>query len=275
MLLKGKTALITGAARGIGRASAKVLAQEGAAVGVADILPEVETTAAEIQKIGQASAFATFDISDPAQVRQGVAKIREGLGEIDILVNNAGIVTNIARMTKMPHDAWQNEISTNLSGAFYMIQEVIEPMIAQKWGRIINISSGAATGGLHRQIGYASSKSGLLGLTKTVTLEHARDGITCNAILPGMIGTELVEMMPAEILQMAIATTPARRVGSTEEVGHLIAFLASDKAAFINGAAIPIDGGGSLNTGTLGSRKEIADLGLRIADLNGKEPSQG
>jgi NAD(P)-dependent dehydrogenase (short-subunit alcohol dehydrogenase family) len=141
-----------------------------------------------------------------------------------------------------------------------MIQEVIESMIAKQWGRIINISSGAATGGLHRQIGYASSKAGLLGLTKTVTLEHARDGITCNAILPGMIGTELVGMMPEEILQMAIATTPARRVGSTEEVGYLIAFLASDKAAFINGAAIPIDGGGLLNSGTLSSRKEVNEM---------------
>jgi NAD(P)-dependent dehydrogenase (short-subunit alcohol dehydrogenase family) len=260
MLLEGKTALITGAARGIGRASAMVLAQEGAAVGVADILPEVATTTTAIQKIGQPSAFAIFDISDPARVRQGVAEIREEIGEIDILVNNAGIVTNIARLTKMSHEAWQNEISTNLSGAFYMIQEVIEPMIAKQWGRIINISSGAATGGLHRQIGYAASKAALLGLTKTVTLEHARDGITCNAILPGIIGTELVGMMPEEILQMAIATTPARRIGKTEEVGHLIAFLASEKAAFINGAAIPIDGGASLNTGTLGSRKEVKEM---------------
>jgi NAD(P)-dependent dehydrogenase (short-subunit alcohol dehydrogenase family) len=260
MLLKGKTALITGAARGIGRASAMVLAKEGADVGVADVLPEVENTAAEIQKIGQGSAFAIFDISDPDEVHRGVAKIREDLGEIDILVNNAGIVNNIARLTKMSHAAWQNEISTNLSGAFFMIREVIAPMIEKQWGRIINISSGAATGGLHKQIGYASSKAGLLGLTKTVTLEHARDGITCNAILPGLIGTELVEMMPKEILQMAEATTPARRVGKTEEVGHLIAFLASDKAAFINGAAIPIDGGGLLNTGTLGSRKEVREI---------------
>ena len=260
MLLKGKTALITGAARGIGRASALVLAHEGADVGMADVLPEIENTATEIRKLGRRAAFAMFDISDPAQVKKGVAKIRNELGDVDILVNNAGIVTNIARLTKMAHAAWQNEISTNLSGAFYMIQEVIGPMIENHWGRIINISSGAATGGLHKQIGYASSKAGLLGLTKTVTLEHARDGITCNAILPGIIGTELVGMMPKEILQMAIATTPARRIGKTEEVGNLIAFLASDKAAFINGTAIPIDGGGLLNTGTLGSRKEIREM---------------
>jgi NAD(P)-dependent dehydrogenase (short-subunit alcohol dehydrogenase family) len=260
MLLKGKTALITGAARGIGRASAMVLAREGADVGVADVLPEVQNTAAEIQNLGQGSASAVFDISNPSQVCEGVAKIREAIGEIDILVNNAGIVANIAHMTKMSHEAWQNEISTNLSGAFYMIQEVIGPMITKKWGRIINISSGAATGGLHKQIGYASSKAGLLGLTKTVTLEHARNGITCNAILPGMIGTELVEKMPEEILQRVVATTPARRVGKTEEVGFLIAFLASDKAAFINGAEIPIDGGGMRSGGSLGSRKEVREM---------------
>jgi NAD(P)-dependent dehydrogenase (short-subunit alcohol dehydrogenase family) len=260
MLLAGKTALITGAARGIGRASAIVLAREGADVGVADVLPEVENTAAEIRKLGRRAAFAMFDISDPAQAKKGVAKIRNELGDVNILVNNAGIVTNIAHLTKMTPAAWQNEISTNLSGAFYMIQEVIGPMIENQWGRIINISSGAATGGLHKQIGYASSKAGLLGLTKTVTLEHARDGITCNAILPGIIGTELVNAMPKEILQMAISTSPARRVGKTEEVGYLIAFLASDKAAFINGTAIPIDGGGLLNTGTLGSRKEVREM---------------
>ncbi|MFO7963678.1 MAG: 3-oxoacyl-ACP reductase FabG [Desulfobacterales bacterium] len=257
MLLKGKIALVTGAARGIGRAIAHVLAQEGADVGVADILPEAEQTAEDIRKIGRASTSATVDISDPESIHNGVLVIRHALGEVDILVNNAGIVANIARLTKMSHEAWQKEISVNLSGAFYMIQEVIGPMIEKQWGRIINMSSGAATGGLHRQIGYAASKSGLLGLTKTVTLEHARDGITCNAVLPGMIGTELVGMMPEEILTAAVAMIPARRIGKTEEVGRLIAFLASDFAAYINGACIPIDGGSSLNTGSLGSRKEV------------------
>lgn len=260
MLLKGKSALITGAARGIGRASAVVLAEQGAAVGVTDIRPEVENTAAEIEKMGRRAAFAVFDIADPAEARQGVAKIRKQLGDIDILVNNAAIVNNIERLTHMTHHAWQQEIGTNLSGAFYMIQQVIGPMIKQQWGRIINISSAAATGGLHKQSGYASSKAGLLGLTRTVTLEHARDGITCNAILPGIIGTELVLRMPKEILQHAIQVTPARRIGQTEEVGHLIAFLASDTAGFINGAAIPIDGGAALNTSSMGSRKEIEEM---------------
>lgn len=259
MLLEGKVALITGAAQGIGRASALVLAREGADVGLADIQPEVEETARKIQQLGRRSAAAVMDISNPSQVSEGLAKIRDVLGDIDILVNNAGLVKNIAPLTKMTIEAWQHEISVNLSGAYYMIRQVIGRMIEKGWGRVINMSSIAATGGLHKQIGYASSKAGLLGLTQTVTLEHAKDGITCNAILPGLIGTEIVDMMPPEIRQTIIAGIPARRRGEMEEVGHLIAFLASDRAGFINGAVIPIDGGATLNTGTLGSRKEIQE----------------
>ncbi|MBW1924818.1 MAG: SDR family oxidoreductase [Deltaproteobacteria bacterium] len=259
MRLKGKTALVTGAARGIGRATARVLAREGAHVGVADILPEVEKTAKEMANAGAKAAAAVFDISDPLKVREGVAEIQEALGPIDILVNNAGIVNNIAPLKLMRSEAWEREISVNLSGAFHMIQALIGPMVERRWGRIINISSGAATGGLHRQAGYAASKAGLLGLTMTVTLEHARDGITCNAILPGLIETELVREMPEEILKASLAAIPSRRLGKTEEIGRLVAFLASDEAAYINGAAIPVDGGMTLNTGSLGSRKEILE----------------
>jgi NAD(P)-dependent dehydrogenase (short-subunit alcohol dehydrogenase family) len=122
------------------------------------------------------------------------------------------------------------------------------------------VSSLAATGGLHKQIGYASSKAGLLGLTRTVALEHGRDGITCNAVLPGLIGTELVGMMPDEIRNSAIAAIPTRRIGSMEEVAHLIVFLASDRAGFINGEEIHIDGGMKLNVSSLGSRKEIREM---------------
>jgi len=257
MLLKDKVALVTGAARGIGRAIATVMARAGAHVGVADILPEVGSTAEAVAESGRRSAFAIFDISDPALVREGVREIQEKLGEIQILVNNAGIVANIAPLARMTNEAWQREIAVNLSGAFHMIQAVIGPMIQRQWGRIVNISSMAAAGGLHRQIAYASSKAGLLGLTKTVTLEHARDGITCNAVLPGLIGTENVSRMPEEILRNTIGLIPSRRIGKTEEVAHLVAFLASEEAAYINGAVIPVDGGISLNASSLGSRKEI------------------
>jgi len=260
MLLDGKVVLITGAARGIGRATALVLAEEGAAVGVADIAPEVEQTAATIAGKGGRAAATIFDIADPAAVHVGVEAIRQQLGDITVLVNDAAIVTNISPLTRMSHDAWNREIAVNLSGAFNLIKEVIGSMIEKRWGRIINISSVAATGGLHNQAGYAASKAGLLGLTQSVTLEYARAGITCNAILPGLIGTELAQKMPAEIRERATAIIPARRLGEMQEVGQLVAFLASDRAAFINGATIHIDGGLRLNAVPLGSRRELQEI---------------
>lgn len=260
MLLEGKVVLITGAARGIGRTAAFIMADEGADVAVVDILPEVEVTAREVEKRGRQSTAGIFDISDPVEVREGVRRIQESVGEINVLVNNAAIVNNIAPLTKMTHQAWQREVSVNLAGAFNMIKEVIGTMVKSRWGRIINVSSIGATGGLHNQIAYSASKAGLLGLTKTVTLEHARDGITCNAVIPGMIGTELVHQMPEEIRNATLGLIPSRRLGQMEEVGHLIAFLASDRAAYINGAEIPIDGGMRLNVFSLGSRRELREL---------------
>jgi NAD(P)-dependent dehydrogenase (short-subunit alcohol dehydrogenase family) len=262
MLLQGKVVLITGAARGIGRTTALIMAAEGADVGLVDLLPEVDATAGQVRDKGRRASAKMFDIADPDQVRHGTQQIRQELGEIDILVNNAGIVNNIAPLVKMTHAAWAREIAVNLSGAFNMIKAVIGPMVKKKWGRIINFSSLAATGGLHYQVGYAASKAGLLGLTKTVALEHAGDGITCNAVVPGLIGTELVHQMPQEIKQGALANIPARRFGLMEEVSHLVAFLASDRAGYINGEEIHIDGGMRLNVSTLGSRKALKDTGF-------------
>jgi 3-oxoacyl-[acyl-carrier protein] reductase len=147
VMLEGKAALITGAARGIGRATALALAEEGADVGLADILEEIAETAASIVKMGRRAATAVFDISDAAQVHTGVETIRSNLGPIDILVNNAGIVNNIAPLARMSQEAWQRELAVNLSGAFNMIQEMIGSMATRKWGRIINVSSVAALGG--------------------------------------------------------------------------------------------------------------------------------
>ncbi len=257
MLLEGRVALVTGAARGIGRVAAQVLAAEGADVAVADLHEDVHDTAARVEACGRRSAAAVFDVSEPEQVSAGMEQVRAALGDVDILVNNAGIVTNIAPLTKMSHERWEKELAVNLTGAFNMIQATIGPMIAQDWGRIVVISSGAAHGGLYRQSAYAASKAGLIGLVQTVTLEHARNGITCNAILPGLIETENVQSMPEEIRDAARASTPARRLGAMDEVAHLIAFLASDHAGFINGAEIDIDGGMRLNTSALGSRKEV------------------
>ena len=258
MPLQNRVAVVTGAARGIGRATALLLAREGARVGAVDVVPEVAGIAEAIEREGGRAASAVFDIADPVRVSEGVEALRQALGPIDILVNNAGIVGNIAPVARMTPEAWEREIAVNLSGAFHMIQAVIGSMAERRWGRIVNVSSVAALGGLHNQVGYAASKAGLLGLTKTVTLEHARDGITCNAVLPGLIATPLVTGMPVEIREGAVAVTPARRLGEVEEVAHLIAFLVSDSAAFINGAEIPVDGGLRLNAASLGSRKEAS-----------------
>ncbi len=257
MGLEGRTALVTGAARGIGRATARVLAEAGARVAVADRDVAVEETAESLRSQGHEVAAVTFDVASPDGARAGVSRVREVLGDVDVLVSNAGIVDHIAPLVRMQRERWATELDVNLGGAFHLLQAVLPVMVERRWGRIVVISSVAAPGGLYRQAGYAASKAGLLGLAKTVTLEHARDGITCNAVLPGLIETETVAAMPEEIRSAAIAGTPARRLGRMEEVAKLIAFLASDGAGYINGAEIRIDGGFSLNTAALGSRREV------------------
>lgn len=257
MRLDGKTVLITGAARGIGRATAEVMAELGARVGLFDFNDEVAVTADRIREAGGSACYRLVNVTDVGQVKGGVAAIEAELGPIDALVNNAGIVNNIAPLAKMRQESWQNEIDVNLTGPFNMIRAVIDGMAERGWGRIVNISSAAARGGLHNQVGYAATKAGLLGLTSNVTVEYASRGITCNAVLPGVIGTENVLAMPPEILQQAVGLTPTGRPGEPREVGQLIAFLCSDMAAYINGVEIPIDGGAAMNTVVLGSRKAL------------------
>ncbi|MGH7859785.1 MAG: SDR family oxidoreductase [Candidatus Binatia bacterium] len=258
MLLEGKTALLTGAARGIGRATALVLAEEGARVAVLDRLAEVQSTAAEIRKLGRDSTAAIIDLSKPDEIQSGIESLRSSFGEIDILVNNAGILDNVAPLARMTDEAWEREIAINLNAAFRLIRALAPRMAERKWGRIVSISSLAAVTGLHSQAGYAATKAALIGLTMSVTLEYARHGVTCNAILPGLVGTDAVRQMPKELLDLGLAAIPARRLVEPREIGHLVAFLASDGAASVNGTAIPIDGGLRLNVMPLGSRRESA-----------------
>jgi NAD(P)-dependent dehydrogenase (short-subunit alcohol dehydrogenase family) len=196
--------------------------------------------------------------SSAEEIAAGVATIVAELGSVDLPVNNAGIVNNIAPFAKMKQAAWEREIGVNLTGAFNLARAVIGPMAERGFGRIVNISSVAARGGLFNQAGYSATKAGLLGLTHTIALEYARFGVTCNAVLPGLIGTENVLGMPAEIREQAVAQTPARRLGRPEEIARLVAFLCGEDAGFISGAEIDISGGGHLNTMVLGSRKELS-----------------
>ena len=238
-----KVALVTGAARGLGYAIALALQASGARVVLADVSPKV-TEAAET--LGAAGAVQ-MDVAHYPTVETALTDINERYGPPDILVNNAGITTNIARTDRMEPAAWEQELAVNLNGPFYLTRLVLPSMKKKGWGRIINISSTAATGGLNRQPGYAASKAGLLGFTCTVALEFAGYGITCNAVLPGLIQTEKVGELPSDIREAAIERIPAGRTGKPEEVAALVAFLASPVAGYINGAAIPIDGGASLN----------------------------
>ncbi len=255
--VEGRTVLVTGAARGIGRVIARVFAEAGARVALADRDTAVKGTADALHADGHQVTGVSFDVGSPDEVCAGVEQVCSEFGAIDVLVSNAGIVDHIAPVTKMTRDGWERELEVNLGGAFYLLQAVLPGMVERGHGRNVLISSVAAAGGLHRQAGYAASKAGLLGLAKSVALEHARDGVTCNAVLPGLIETETVASMPAEIRDASIAATPARRLGRMEEVAQLVSFLASDEAGYINGAEIRIDGGMSLNAGTLGSRKEV------------------
>ncbi|MFO1137214.1 MAG: SDR family NAD(P)-dependent oxidoreductase [Rhodoblastus sp.] len=256
MPLTGRIALVSGAARGIGRAIALRLAREGADVGLIDLNPAVEETARLVRDLGRRAAPACADISRAAEARAAVARIAAELGAIDLLVNNAGVVNNIATVEKMTDEAWENEVGVNLTGAFNLVRATVGAMAERGFGRIVNISSVAARGGLARQVGYSATKAGLLGLTHTVALEYARKGVTCNAVLPGMVETENVKAMPAEIRAAAMAATPARRFGAPEEIAALVAFLCSAEAGYITGAEIDISGGGHLNTLVLGSRKD-------------------
>lgn len=258
--LASRVALVTGAGGGIGGAIARRLAADGAAVALMD-LPAAQAAlaaaAAGLREAGARCALATGDVADADSLRDAIAALEAALGPIDCLVNNAGLTGHIAPVVRMNPEGWTRELAVNLTGPFLTTQAVLPGMVARGWGRIVNISSGAALGGLYNQAGYSASKSGLLGLTRNVALEHARHGITCNAVLPGLIGTPAVLGMPAAVLADAVALTPARRTGRPEEIAAMVAFLCSDDAAFVNGAEIPVDGGGRLSPAVLGSMREI------------------
>ncbi len=247
--LTGKVAVVTGGARGIGRTICLVLADEGANVAVLDRLVEgAEETAQMIREKNRKSMAVSVDVSDYASVTSAFEKIVAGLGPVDVLVNCAAITDNMATIDKMTPEAWNREISVNLTGAFYCIKQVAPSMAERKWGRIINISSRAGLDGGFGQCSYAASKAGLFGLTKTAALEYARFGVTANVVYPALVNTPASQALPDEMRQRIIRKIPTRRLQEPEEIAHAIAWVSSVQAKSINGAEVGVTGGGELFT---------------------------
>ncbi|MEM3703470.1 MAG: 3-oxoacyl-ACP reductase FabG [Candidatus Bathyarchaeia archaeon] len=240
--LKNKVALVTGAAKGIGRAIAIEFAKEGANVAVNDVV-DSSMVSEEIERMGRKSVPIKADVSNMHEVEQMFSKTVETFGRIDVLVNNAGINRD-AMIHKMSLEDWDAVINVNLKGTFNCSKVAAKYMMEQKYGRIINISSVMGQMGNIGSANYVASKAGIIGLTKALALELARYGdITVNAVAPGFVNTEMTWRVPEKILKSFLERIPLRRVAEPEEISRLVVFLASDAAKYITGQVIAINGG--------------------------------
>jgi 3-oxoacyl-[acyl-carrier protein] reductase len=243
MKLEGRVALVTGASQGIGHACALALARHGAQVAVAARNQEkLDELVAEIGKAGgKASAFV-IDVGEEEQVKAGIKSALGQLGKIDILINNAGI-TRDQLVMRMKRPDWDSVLNTNLTSAYLCIQQVIPSMLKQRWGRIINVTSVFGQMGQAGQANYAASKAGLIGLTMAMARELASRNITCNAVAPGFIETNMTAALSEEFRQTAVKSIPLGRVGSPEDVASAVSFLASEEASYITGHVLNVNGG--------------------------------
>jgi 3-oxoacyl-[acyl-carrier protein] reductase len=271
--LSGRVALVTGGSRGLGRADALTLARAGADVAIADLLVEsvtseeeaerlgplaraaqarglvyTEATAEEIRGLGRRALVLKCDVGDAGQVEAAVAHVVEELGAVDILVNNAGTLDHLGQIGDQAPELWERDLRVNLTGAFNCARAVWPHMRGRGWGRIVNMASVVGTLGGFGQASYATTKAGLLGLTKTLALEGARHRITANAVVPGVVATEAFRFGKAEMNERMVARTAFRRPGDPQDVANAVAFLCSDLAAYVTGIELNVSGGIELFT---------------------------
>ena len=266
--LSGRVALVTGGSRGLGRADALTLARAGADVAIADLLVEseaesdetdrygvlatvartqglvhTESTADEIRAMGRRSLALRCDVTDREQVDATVARVVAELGSVDILVNNAATLDHVGQFHDQRPELWERDLRVNLTGSFNCAQAVWPHMKERGWGRIVNMASVAGTLGGFGQASYSTTKAGVLGLTRTLAMEGGRHGITCNAIVPGVIGTEAFHMANEAMNDRIVARTVLKRPGDPQDVANAIAFLCSDLAAYVTGIELNVSGG--------------------------------
>ena len=265
--LTGRVAFVTGGSRGLGRADALTLARAGADVVVADLLVEsalseetdrygvlatvarqqgmvhTEETVAEVRTLGRRALAVRCDVTDREQVDAAVERTVDELGAVDILVNNAGTLDHTAQFNEQSPELWERDLRVNLTGAFNCAQAAWPHMKERGWGRIVNMASVAGTLGGFGQASYATTKAGLLGLTKTLALEGGRHGITCNALVPGVIATEAFQLANPVMNERILKRTVLKRPGEPQDVANAVAFLCSDLAAYITGIELNVSGG--------------------------------
>src|ERR1700756_2135557 len=265
--LSGRVAFVTGGSRGLGRADALTLARAGADVVVADLLVEsklsaetdrygtlatvarqqglvhTEETVRDIEAMGRRALAVRCDVTDRNEVEAAVARAVDELGSVDILVNNAGTLDHVAQFHDQSSELWERDLRVNLTGAFNCAQAAWPHMKERGWGRIVNMASVAGTLGGFGQASYSTTKAGLLGLTKTLPMEGGRHGITCNAIVPGVIGSEAFHMANPAMNERIANRTVFKRPGEPQDIANAIAFLCSDLAAYITGVELNVSGG--------------------------------